>query len=377
MATSVTTDILRDLAAFQAENGCAVSIYLDLDRSSTPTISDVEAKFNAVLSEAEKAAEGHGGGRDCRAALREDIARIRGWWGEFDRDGALGVAVFASAADGFFRTVPLAEQVGDAVRIAGELYLTPLASRIGRGEGALVVVVSRERGTVYRLTGGRLVEVSDESEEVPGRHDQGGWSQARYQRHIENLVLEHLKNVGSDVVRRVRADGGNLTIVAVGPEEVRADFEAKLSHDARSALAGWTAAESHVGPAELLTLVRPLLDEAQGRREQAVVERWQEERGRGGRAAGGWKQTLDAASDARVEVLLLGEGAQRSAWRCPECGRASADGGKCPLDGTKLEAREDGSDLAIHQTLAGGGSVIRIGQGALAEADGIGALLRY
>jgi hypothetical protein len=56
MATAVTTDILRALAGFRAANGCAISIYIDLDPSATPTTPDVQTKFNAVLSEAEKAA---------------------------------------------------------------------------------------------------------------------------------------------------------------------------------------------------------------------------------------------------------------------------------------------------------------------------------
>ncbi|NUR76849.1 MAG: hypothetical protein HOQ28_11265, partial [Thermoleophilia bacterium] len=65
------------------------------------------------------------------------------------------------------------------------------------------------------------------------------------------------------------------------------------------------------------------------------------------------------------------------AWQCPQCGRASADGGKCPLDGTKLEQRDDAADLAIHQTVLHGGSLVWLGAGALADADGIGAILRF
>src|SRR5436190_2179705 len=79
--------------------------------------------------------------------------------------------------------------------IGPELWLTPLAGQLRRGEGALVAVVSRERGVLYRLQDGRLEEIADETEEVPGQHDQGGWSQARYRRHIDNIVLHHLKSV--------------------------------------------------------------------------------------------------------------------------------------------------------------------------------------
>ena len=42
MAASVSWDSLRELANFQVENGCAISLYLDLDPSITPTAGDVQ-----------------------------------------------------------------------------------------------------------------------------------------------------------------------------------------------------------------------------------------------------------------------------------------------------------------------------------------------
>jgi len=377
MGASVTTDILRELAGFRAGHGCAISIYLDFDPSSTPTIPDVETKFNAVYSEAEKLAERLADARDCRVALQSDLRRIRTWWNdEFTRDGANGVALFASSNDGLFRAVPMVHAVRDSVRIGHELHVEPLAGRLESGDGALVVVVSRERGTVYRLRDGRLNEVADETEEQPGQHDQGGWSQARYQRHIDNLVQQHLKTVGSEIDRRARG-GNSLVIVGVAPEELRSDFEAELSQEARDALAGWVGAEAHAGPAELVPLVQPLVDERRARHEHELLDRWQEARGKGGRAAAGWEETLEAASDARVDLLLLEEGASTPVYRFRDCGRASVEDGTCPLDGTALAEEPDGADAAIHLTLGHGGAVIRVGRGALADAQGVGALLRF
>jgi hypothetical protein len=56
----------------------------------------------------------------------------------------------------------------------------------------------------------------------------------------------------------------------------------------------------------------------------------------------------------------------------------AADEAKCPLDGTQMEESEDGLDLAVHQTLAHGGTVwaVRHRQD-LEPVEGIGALLRY
>jgi len=376
MTSTVTDNVLRALSTFRAENGCAISLYLDLDPSATAIAAQAETKFNSLFSELEKEAETHGAARDCRLALQEDLARIRSWWhDEFDRDGAQGVAVFASSADGEFRALPLPEPVPDLVRIGSELAVAPLVGQLGR-DGSLVAVLSRERGTVYRVAGGRLVEIVDETEEAPGQHSQGGWAQARYQRHIEHLVQQHLKTVGHELDKQARGTGG-LQLVIVAPEELRSEIESALSTEARDAVVGWATAESHAGPTELLEIVRPLLDEARARAEQEALERWQEEHGRSGRAAAGWKQTLEAASDGRVAVLLVDQGsAGHEGWVCPKCGRASADGGKCPLDDTKLEQAPDAAELALHRVVEHGGSVVRLGSGALADA-GIGAILRY
>ena len=47
MAATVTWEGLRDLASFRAENGCAISLYLDLDPSDSPTPDIVRSRINA------------------------------------------------------------------------------------------------------------------------------------------------------------------------------------------------------------------------------------------------------------------------------------------------------------------------------------------
>ena len=164
----------------------------------------------------------------------------------------------------------------------------------------------------------------------------------------------------------------------VSSEETRSALEDTLSNDVSGAVIGWTSAEAHAGASELLQAVKPLVDEWHAREEGVAAERWQEEAGRDGRAASGWEKTLESASDGRVELLLVQEGADRPAWECPSCGRASAEGGSCPLDGTQLEERKNGLDLAVHQTLAHGGTVCTLSaRQDLEPVEGIGALLRY
>ena len=380
MARTITWDELRDLAGFEAEKGCAISLYLDLDPHLTPTPADASTRLHSLLDEA---AKGDGANRrdmthDQREALKADFERIREFYSlEFTRNGAHGLAIFSSGLDNIWRPLPLTEAVPDGVKVGRQLYLAPLVPLVGRGEGALVVVVGRESGHFYRLRGGRLETFVDHTEETPGKHDQGGRSQARYQRHIEALVHEHLKEVADELDRLVRRLG-TVQVVIISSEEARGEFDDLLTHEARAAVSGWTSAEAHASPAELLELAAPVLERYRAEKETEVMDRWHEEVGRGARAAAGWEDTLEAASDARVELLLFQDGVDHQAFRCPRCGRVAVSGGKCPLDGTSMEESDEGLDLAVHQTLVHGGRVwaVRHRQD-LEPVEGIGALLRY
>ena len=377
MAGTVTWQRLRQLASFRAELGCATSLFLNLDPSEVPTPTDAQTRMNALLSSAEKVDRSELT-HDQRQSLKADFERIADWFdNDFSREGAKGLAIFAAGLDHFWSTASLPGPVADRVKVGREFYLAPLVPLVARADGTIVAVVGREQGQLFRLEAGRLTELADRFEEQPGQHDQGGWSQARYQRHIEKLVQEHLKGVAEELDRsRKRMHAPKIVLVC--PEEMRGEFTEELSKEARDALVGYAQAEAHARPAELLEAVRPILEQAEAKDEREAIERWREEAGRNGRAASGWAKTLEAASDGRVEVLLFQEGTDHAAFRCPACGRAALEGGSCPLDGTQLEPHDAGLDLAVHQTLAHGGAVWAIRHHEdLAPVEGIGALLRY
>jgi hypothetical protein len=357
VAGTITWQQLRELAAFRAESGCAVSIYVNLDPSEVPTSAGLDTRAGSLISVAHRMLEERKGslGRDQREALKRDIERIAAWFDDgLDRQGLRGVAVFAAALDNLWSTVPLPDPVADEVKIGADLYLAPLARLAGRGDGMLVAAVGRERGQVFMLQGGQLVEFADATE------DESHW------RRVAD-TLDHF----------VRTLPG-ARIALVGVEGMRADFESILSPEVKGRLLGWTTAEAHADAAHLLDAVRPVLEGWWAKREEELIERWRAEAAKNGRAATGWAQTLEAASDGRAELLLVQDGADAPAYQCPRCGRAQVSNGSCPLDGTTLDGRDSGLDLAVHQTLAHGGTVQVIrGRRDLDPVGGVGALLRY
>ena len=378
--TTVSLDGLRELAGFRAQNGCAISLYVDLDPAIAPTIRETAVRVHAMLDAAGKS---HGATRpdlphEAKAGLKADLERLgRYFEEEFDRDGAHGLAVFAAGPDNVWSVLALPWKVADAARVADDFLLSPLVPLIGRGNGAVVAVVGREQGRMLALRGGKLAQISDRTEETQGKHDQGGWSQSRYQRHIENLDLEHYKAVAEELDRVFRRLGRPRIIVVAG-DETRAEFADVLPSELEEAVIGWTSADAHASDAELTDVVRPFLETWRAEREANAVERWREEVGKSALGSAGWADTLEAASDGRVELLLYQAGVQRDAYRCPACGRAAATATTCPLDGTTMEHRDDGLDLAVRLTLAYGGDLLAVEtRRDLDPVEGMGAILRF
>ncbi|HLY94481.1 MAG TPA: hypothetical protein VKP14_06510, partial [Gaiellaceae bacterium] len=86
--TSVSWEALRELAAFRARTGCAVSFYLDLDPHVTPTVAAAQTRTRALIDEAHKRAESTRSRRSHQqqASIRAGLERIQRYFdGEFER----------------------------------------------------------------------------------------------------------------------------------------------------------------------------------------------------------------------------------------------------------------------------------------------------
>ena len=243
MAGAITWDRLKELASFRAQNGLAISLFLGFEPEMTGTTPGAATKINSLLDEAHKSTFGSRGDltHDQKRGVQSDFERIRSYLAnDFDRAGVRGLAIFAAGLDSFWSASALTDYVPDRVCVGPDFHLKPLVPLLGRGEGAIVAVIDRERGLLFRLTSGRLEPLADLTEEQPGRHDQGGRSQARFQRHIDELAKDHLRTVAEDLDNHVRR-GLARQLVVVGPEEARAAFADLLAPETANCVVGWTA----------------------------------------------------------------------------------------------------------------------------------------
>jgi peptide chain release factor subunit 1 len=371
---AITWELLRRLATVRPRLGPAVSVYLDLDPRTAPTWSDVESRAASLLSRisAERDRLQH----EERASLDEDVERLQRYLQRgLDREGTHGLALFASANAGLWEEVRLPRTVPSRVSIDRELYLAPLVPLVHLGEPALVAVVNRRRGSLYRLVNGSVEELADLSDDdVPTRHDQGGWSQANYQRHVDALARRHLVEVAQELDRRFRLEG-RPPVVLVCPEEERSEVEGELPGELAAAVVGWTSVEAHAPASVVARAVRPLLDRRRTAQDDDAAARWQAERS-AGKGARGWSEVLPAASDGRVEELLYIATTKATAFRCTACGRGVPDDEPCPLDGAAVEPA-DAVNLALLRTLANGGTAQALEGSEHLGGETVCAILRW
>jgi peptide chain release factor subunit 1 len=369
---------LRRLAAVRLDRPVVLSLYLDLDPAQFATPPARATAVRSLLDEAERRLRdrdglSHGDLVDLRASLQRAATLLEK---DLPTEGAHAVAVFASEGAGLFEVLALPRPVPSRVAIGRSPLVAPLA-RLERRERWCVALVSRRDARIFRGSPESLREVEQIHDLVFGQHDQGGWSQARYQRGIEKEKDDHLKHTAEVLMKHFKRRPFQRLILG-GPREVVSDFESKLHGYLSERLAGRIEVDVDTAtPDKVLQKTQPLFEAIEEEREAAALERL----GEGSRAALNLDAVLRALNERRVECLLLDERFFAPGATCPACGWLGPEGERtCPVDGSELEHLDDLTEAAIELTLQQSAEIlaVRRRRDELQErAGGIAALLRF
>ncbi|MEN3281994.1 MAG: hypothetical protein V7607_3134 [Solirubrobacteraceae bacterium] len=242
--------------------------------------------------------------------VRADLERLEAEFGTggLDAKGAHGLAIFAASAVDFFEVLKLSEPVDHDPVIADAPFIEPL-SAIGPPERWCVLLVYRRVAGFFCGPGASLEEVELVEDALRRRHDQGGWSQANYQRSIDKDAADHLRHSAEVAFARLKGDLPAGILVGA-PQELVKDFEGELHPYLRERLAGRLDIDvEHSTVEEVNRAAAPHIEQAIRAKQDAALARLAEEFGAGtGRAASGPEDVLEALEEQRVETLLVDAG---------------------------------------------------------------------
>ena len=368
-------DQLRALAELRLDRPLVISLYLNLDPSQFATPPARKSGIRSLIDEAERRVrERNGLSHEDRAALQGSLERAKGFLeNDLPTDGAHALAVFASEENDLFQVLKLPRSVPNRVAIGRSPLVGPLA-RIARRERWCVTLVNRRDARILRGGSDGLREVERIHDDVSGQHDQGGWSQSRYQRGVEKEKDDHLKTTCDALLRHFKRQPFQRRIVG-GPREVVTDFEQKLHHYLSERLGGRVEVDvERSNPDQVLEAARPLIEKLEREREHDALERL------GERGACGIEDVLPPLNERRVELLILDEQfGGVTGVQCLECGWLGLEGDRCPADGSETVQLDDLTEAMIELSVQQAADLLAVHheREGLERYGGAAALLRF
>lgn len=364
-----------------------VSLIFDLDPNQFAAAPARASQLRSLLDEADRASRSDTSlGHEDRKAVDDDLRRLESYLQSDDApvSGARALAVYCSGRDGLFEAVRLSRPAPPRVVIARTPYVEPLVAGEG-GDRWCVTLVGRRSGRIYEGEAPRLAGTDRVADHVHGQHDQGGWSQANYERSAEDEAEQHFRHLAEEVYRHWQRRP--FTRLVLGGPKPDVDRFAELLHNdlrpalspARLPLEAQTATVSDVQSA-----VAELLASEQESGRGAAAAELAERLAADGAAVVGVEATLRALNERRVQTLVVAVNFNARGARCPTCGLLyPASETACPADASELAPVADLREAAVQAAVLQDAEVVVAGEGSeapppvLVRGDGIGALLRF
>lgn len=289
-----------------------------------------------------------------------------------------GVAIFSCSGNGTFLTYPSIISFKNECFISALPVLRPLIQLSSQYQNTLIVMVDTDSARLFEVSLEGLMAESSIESYVPGRHDQGGWAQMRYQRHIKDHMDRHHKEVATQLTELF--DSGKWKqIVLIGQERILANFKIFLSERVKQKITDSFPCDFSEDRSKIL---RRVFERLHQKEREAIHHQIQTLKERG-LVTLGLNPTLEALNAGQVHILYLLNSFHLSGARCQRCNSIvltyppNDPSVPCPLCKGGIKVVDLGEEM-MRSTIRQDGEVKLIEESELlGEYDGVGASLRF
>jgi peptide chain release factor subunit 1 len=364
-------DQLDELVAIEPNGLPFISLYLNMqpDQHGRDNFeSFLRKEFNAkAKSFASESLE--------LASFKQDTARIRAYLRDEVRPSANGLAIFAcTGADDYFNAIQLDAPIQrHRLHVDERPHLYPLARLIDQHPRYAALLVDTNSARLFVFGLGKTL-VNEETHHIKlSRTQIGGWSQMRYQRHVENHHLHHAKEVVEMLDRVVREEAVEHIILA-GDQVIIPLLREQLPDRLKQKVIDILRLDIRTPEHEVLKATMEALNEHNLHTDADKVRRVLDEYRAGGLAVVAVNDTMKALEQGQVDELLI------SAF--PSEVRNEEDLHRSPQDPDSLGERFTSgltiADLLVTRARQTGARVTFIEDAVLLRSvGGVGAMLRY
>ncbi len=378
----MTRDKIEALSGVSTPEWPTISLYLRIDKERIDEDFTIRLK-NLVTDAADNLDPNYS--HEQRKAVLDDLDRVK----EFVRDEqdryGRGLALFVNSHEDLWEAIEIPAQIESSMTIGPSTNVYPLIRLLEKVEPYCTCLISRDQSRIFYSDLGRIAELSQTRDDmVPGQHEQGGWSQARYERHIQEHVRSHFKDTAGQLQELAQNRPFRLLVLG-GTDEVVSSFVETLHQYVK---------DRHVGTVRLLPEAN--INEVE-HDSQDVIGRWLEgEKQRtldalknqapeGDLRATGIQGTIRALQRGQIMTLILDESFETPGAVCQNCGSLQVPeetgSAKCIYCDGPLEERENIVPDVVLGAFQQGARVIFLDSDdqrqQAREFGGVGALLRF
>jgi peptide chain release factor subunit 1 len=341
------------------------SLYLNTDQRNLKPKS-IRANFRNLLKKLEKLF----GEEQTKKIRRRFYLRLK--------KDTKGLVFFANPKENIFYEYQLLRPVDNAIHFEKNLHLTPLVKMLDEYERYLLTIFDKAKVKIFSVYLGKIEKpVIKIKTEFPGKHKMGGWSQARYQRHIENHMDLHLKRVVKIIDDFSRKFDFNHLILA-GNIEAISNLKKILPKILKDKISGEFKAEIFASDSKILSLAQKVEEGTERQKEKEKIEAWQRFLGKNSKSCFGLEKVIEAANEKRISEMYLDLNLKKSGAICFAChGLNIQNKNICPICGEVTE-KTDLVDELVQAVLAQNGKIEFVANNKeLKKLEGVGAKLRY
>ena len=298
-----------------------------------------------------------------RESFDQDYERISTYLKTELQPSVNGLALFAcSAKDNFFDALQLEAPIQKhRLFVSNQPHLYPLARLHDQYRRYAAVLVDSHQARLFVFGFGRLLAKQELTGTKTNRTATGGWSQARYQRHVENFHLHHCKEVVDALDQLVKEEELDKIVLA-GDEVIVPVFRDNLPPHLSERIVDVLRIDIKTPDSEVFKVTLEAMRQDDAKNDVEKVERLFNEFRSGGLGVVGARDTVTALNNGQVDELILS--AARNEIRRDE--------------GTDPEEPPILADTLVgvaHQTAAKVTFIEDLN--LLKEVGGVGAFLRY
>jgi peptide chain release factor subunit 1 len=292
---------LQRLAAFEPAPYPVVSLYLNTQAGQHGR--DQHQAF--VRKEFKARSRTYPEGSPERESLDRDLERMAQYLDTELQASANAIAIFACSAGELFEAVQLAVPIEQHwLYIGDQPHLFPLARLDSQYPRYAAVLADTHTARIMVFAAGDVVAERDIIGVKTRSTSQGGWSQARYQRHISNFHLHHAKEVIDELDRVVRAEGIDHILLA-GDEVIMPLLRDQLPKQLAEKVVDEVRLATKAPVADVLKVSLEAMHKVNERTDRERVDAAVGAYRAGGLGAVGPEDTLTALVAGQVEELLI------------------------------------------------------------------------